>query len=73
MLTQKRFAFVMALVLAAAVLLPAGARVSAQQAGSSQQPQPQQTPTPRTQRDEAIDDDDVERVETDLTNDDFGI
>lgn len=62
MLSQKRFAFVMALVLAAsAVMAPAGAGVSAQQT-----PPPQQRPAP--QRDEAIDDDDVERVETDLTN-----
>ena len=62
MLSQKRFAFVMALVLAAsAALAPAGAGVSAQQ-----QPPPPQRPAP--QRDEAIDEDDVERVETDLTN-----
>src|SRR5215212_8751973 len=65
MLSQKRFAFVMALLLAAASLLPAGAGVSAQQAGS---PPPQQPQRPTPQRDEAIDDDDVERVETDLTN-----
>src|SRR5215218_5881301 len=64
MLSQKRFAFVMALVLAASALLPSGAGVSAQQAG--QPPPPPQRPAP--QRDEAIDDDDVERVETDLTN-----
>ncbi len=61
MLSQKRFAFVMALLLAAsALLVPAGAGVSAQQS------QPQQRPTP--QRDETLDDDDVERIETDLTN-----
>ena len=63
MLSQKRFAVIMALLLAASVLLPAGSGVSAQQAGS---PPQQQRPAP--QRDEAIDDDDVERVETDLTN-----
>ena len=60
MLSQKRFAFVMALLLAASVLVPAGAGVSAQQSPPPQRPAPQ--------RDEAIDDDDVERVETDLTN-----
>ena len=60
MLSQKRFAFVMALLLAASALVPAGAGVSAQQS----QPQPRPTP----QRDETIDEDDVERVETDLTN-----
>ncbi|MDT5268170.1 MAG: hypothetical protein QOH49_356 [Acidobacteriota bacterium] len=64
MLSQKRFTVVMALVLAAA-LVPVGAGVSAQQAGAPQR-QPSQRPAP--QRDEAIDDDDVERVETDLTN-----
>ncbi len=61
MLSQKRFAVVLALLLGAAVLF-AGAGAKAQQTG---QP-PQQRPTP--QRDEAIDDDDVERIETDLTN-----
>src|SRR5215212_2361131 len=65
MLSQKRFAFVMALLLAAASLLPAGAGVSARQAGSQPKQQP---PRPAPQRDEAIDDDDVERIETDLTN-----
>jgi Ca-activated chloride channel family protein len=59
MLTQKRFAAVLALLLlAACVWLPAGRGVSAQQ------PQPRPTP----QRDDSIDDDDVERIETDLTN-----
>src|SRR5215204_2507190 len=61
MLSQKRFAFVMALLLAAWALVPAGAGVSAQQS----QPPPGR---PAPQRDETIDDDDVERVETDLTN-----
>ena len=60
MLSQKRFAFVMALLLAASASLPAGAGAGAQQS------QPPQRPAP--QRDDAIDDDDVERVETDLTN-----
>lgn len=60
MLSQQRFAFVMALVLlAASVLVPAGAGVGAQQ--------PQPRPTPQ-RPDEAIDEEDVERVETDLTN-----
>src|SRR5215216_302574 len=54
MLSQKRFAAVLALALAACVLC-AGAGVSAQQ-------------RPAGQRDETIDDDDVERIETDLTN-----
>lgn len=65
MLSQKRFAVVMALLLAASALLPAGVGVgvSAQQ---SQAPQ-QQRPAPQ-RPDETIDDDDVERVETDLTN-----
>lgn len=61
MLTQQRFAAVLVLLLAASALL-AGSGVSARQAGAP----PQQRPTP--QRDEAIDDDDVERIETDLTN-----
>lgn len=61
MLRQKRFAFVMALLLAASALVPAGAQQSPQKTTP-----PQQRPAP--QRDEAIDDDDVERVETDLTN-----
>lgn len=60
MLSQKRFAVVLSLLLAASVLVPAGSGVSAQQS--------QTQPRPAPQRDEAIDDDDVERVETDLTN-----
>ena len=62
MLSQKRFAFVMALLLAASALVPTGAGVSAQQ-----QSPPPQRPAPQ-RPDEAIDEDDVERVETDLTN-----
>jgi VWFA-related protein len=50
----------LSLLLAASVLVPAGSGVSAQQS--------QTQPRPAPQRDEAIDDDDVERVETDLTN-----
>ena len=65
MLSQKRFAAVLALALAACVLC-AGAGVSAQQQPAGAQPPPQQRPAP--QRDETIDDDDVERVESDLTN-----
>ncbi|MDT7778540.1 MAG: hypothetical protein QOC99_1052 [Acidobacteriota bacterium] len=70
MLRQKTLARVLALMLAASFLCAggaAGARVR-QQAGS-QQPaaQQQQKPAP-SKADEAIDDDDVERVETDLTN-----
>ena len=65
MLSHKRFGAVLALVLAASVLLPPGAGVSAQQVGRQQQPPPQR---PAPQRDETIDEDDVERVETDLTN-----
>ncbi|MFL6257655.1 MAG: VWA domain-containing protein [Pyrinomonadaceae bacterium] len=64
MLSQKRFAVVLALLLAASVLLPAASGVSAQQ---SKSPAPQ-TQRPAPQRDDTIDDDDVERVETDLTN-----
>ena len=62
MLSQKRFAAVLLLMLAAAVVW-AGAGASAQQSGS----QPQQRPTPQ-RPDETLDDDDVERIETDLTN-----
>ncbi len=63
MLTHKRFAAVLALLLAALVLWPAGRGVSAQQAGQQSPPR-----RPAPQRDETIDDEDVERVETDLTN-----
>ena len=62
MLSKKTLALVMLLALGASVLCAGGA-------GAQQQPQsqPQQRPTPQ-RPDEAIDDDDVERVETDLTN-----
>jgi Ca-activated chloride channel family protein len=60
------------IVRAAALLLAACFVLSAASAQQQQQPaparqQPQQRPTPQ-RPDEAIDDDDVERVETDLTN-----
>jgi VWFA-related protein len=63
MLSHKRFAFIMALLLlAASVLASTGMGVRAQQSGTQpQRPAPQRP-------DETIDDDDVERVETDLTN-----
>ena len=62
---QKRFVFVLAAALACAVLF-AGAGASARQQPSSPPPQrpAQQQPTP----DVPLDDEDVERVETDLTN-----
>ncbi len=61
MLSQKRLAAVLALLLLAApVLWPAGAGVSAQQP-----PPPARAPQ---RPDETLDDEDVERVETDLTN-----
>ena len=63
MLTQQRLAILLALALVAPLLL-AGAGARAQQPAA---PPPQQRPAPRPQ-DETIDDEDVERVETDLTN-----
>jgi VWFA-related protein len=65
MLSKKIFARVLAVVLAAAsVSAGGGARAQQQQQSqpAAQQKKPAQKP------DEAIDDDDVERVETDLTN-----
>jgi VWFA-related protein len=69
MLSQKRFAVVLGLALVASVLcVGAGAQQQQQAASQSPAARPQQQrPAPRKQ-DEAIDDDDVERVETDLTN-----
>ncbi|MDT5294528.1 MAG: hypothetical protein QOJ76_1408 [Acidobacteriota bacterium] len=76
MLRQKTFSRVLALMLAASFLCAGGvgSRARAQQqqrTGSQPQPsaqqQPQQKPAP-SKTDEAIDDDDVERVESDLTN-----
>src|SRR5919107_745151 len=64
MFTQKRFAVVLALVVAACVLF-GGAGASARQQTAPPSPSPQR---PAPQRDDSIDDDDVERIETDLTN-----
>ncbi|HEX6182344.1 MAG TPA: VWA domain-containing protein [Pyrinomonadaceae bacterium] len=65
MFTHKRFVFVLALALAAAALF-AGAGASAQQQPTAPQPTPQR---PAQQRpDVPLDDEEVERVETDLTN-----
>ncbi|HEX7957433.1 MAG TPA: VWA domain-containing protein, partial [Pyrinomonadaceae bacterium] len=70
MLSHKRFAAV--LVLALAVLVSSGGAGASARRQSPSQPAPQQTPTPRPapqQRpDVPIDDDEVERVESDLTN-----
>jgi VWFA-related protein len=66
MLSNKTYARALAVVLAAASA-SAGARAQQQQS----QPRPatqQQQQKPAQKPDEAIDDDDVERVETDLTN-----
>jgi VWFA-related protein len=76
MLRHKRFARVLALALAASFLCAVGgrARVSARpEAGGAATPQQAaQQPGQRTQKparpDETIDEDDVERVESDLTN-----
>src|ERR1700759_5184357 len=66
MLRRKRFALVLALVLAPS-FLPAGVgHVSARQQQQQSEPQAQKQKPQRS--DETIDDDDVERVETDLTN-----
>jgi Ca-activated chloride channel family protein len=66
MLSNKTYARALAVVLAASSA-SAGAR--AQQQQSQQQPATQQQQKKPAQKpDEAIDDDDVERVETDLTN-----
>jgi Ca-activated chloride channel homolog len=65
MLSQKRFAAVLALALAACVLCAGAGAQQPQKAGSPQRPPAAQQ---RQRPDETIDDDDVERVETDLTN-----
>jgi VWFA-related protein len=67
MLRYKSIARALALALAGSFLLAGGgAWVRAQQqSGQTQQPAPKATPQ---RPDEAIDDDDVERVESDLTN-----
>ena len=62
MLRHKTFGLVVALALAACVLCAGGAGARQQQ-----QSPPPQRPAPQ-RPDEAIDEDDVERVETDLTN-----
>jgi Ca-activated chloride channel family protein len=66
MLSNKRFVRVLALMLAAASLC-AGVGARAQQQQSQPQPAAQQQ-KPAQKPDEPVDDDDVERVETDLTN-----
>lgn len=65
MLSNKRFVWVLALMLAAASLC-AGVGARAQQQQS--QPPAAQQQKPAQKPDEPVDDDDVERVETDLTN-----
>jgi Ca-activated chloride channel family protein len=66
MFSNKSFALVLAFALAASLISAAGTRAQQQQTQpTTQQAQPKK-PAPKT--DEAIDDDDVERVETDLTN-----
>jgi VWFA-related protein len=66
MLSNRRFVRVLAFVLAASFVSGAGAR--AQQQSQQSQPPAAQQQKPAQKPDEAIDDDDVERVETDLTN-----
>jgi VWFA-related protein len=66
MFSNKRFVRVLALALAAAAA-SAGARAQQQQQ-SPPQPAAQQKQKPAPKADETIDDDEVERVETDLTN-----
>ncbi|HYH84916.1 MAG TPA: VWA domain-containing protein [Pyrinomonadaceae bacterium] len=66
MLRHKSIARVLALALAASFLLAGGGGAWA---GAQQQSGQPQQPAPKPQRpDETIDDDDVERVESDLTN-----
>ncbi|HST51034.1 MAG TPA: VWA domain-containing protein [Pyrinomonadaceae bacterium] len=66
MLRRKRFALVLALVLASSFLTAGVGHVSARQQQQQSEPQAQKQKPQRP--DEAIDEDDVERVETDLTN-----
>ena len=66
MFSNKSFARVLAFVLAASFVAGVGAR--AQQQSQPPTPAAQQPKPPAQRPDEAIDDDDVERVETDLTN-----
>ncbi len=65
MLSNSRFVRVLAFVLAASFVSGVGARAQQQQQSP---PAAQQQQRPAQKPDEAIDDDDVERVETDLTN-----
>jgi Ca-activated chloride channel homolog len=74
---QKSFMRVLALVVAASFLFAVGGRVraraqqqpeSVQADAAQQQPAPQAQKTKPSRPDETIDEDDVERVETDLTN-----
>ncbi|HLM56929.1 MAG TPA: hypothetical protein VK422_12495, partial [Pyrinomonadaceae bacterium] len=68
MFYRTRIVRALALAVAACfVLSAAGAAQQPQAPASQQQQQPRQRPTPQ-RPDEAIDEDDVERVETDLTN-----
>lgn len=68
MLSNKRFVRVLALALAAvAASAVPGARAQQQQS-QQQQPAARQQQKPAQKPDETIDDDEVERVETDLTN-----
>ncbi|HEX8354820.1 MAG TPA: hypothetical protein VF611_18075, partial [Pyrinomonadaceae bacterium] len=64
MSSQKRFVSVLALALAAVVSFAGGGASARRQ---TQQTQPPQRPAPQ-RPDETLDDEDVERVETDLTN-----
>src|SRR3954467_15313123 len=64
MLSNRRFVRVLAFALAASFVSGVGARAQQQQSP----PAAQQQQRPAQKPDEAIDDDDVERVETDLTN-----
>jgi VWFA-related protein len=68
MFSNKSFARVLAFVLAASSVSGVGARAQ-QQSPTPSQPRPAaQQQRPAQKPDETIDDDDVERVETDLTN-----
>ncbi|HEX8686986.1 MAG TPA: VWA domain-containing protein [Pyrinomonadaceae bacterium] len=68
MLSHKRFAAAVVLALAAAVGFGGGGASARRQQSQPQQPAPRQTPPPAAQRPDVPLDDDVERVETDLTN-----
>ena len=70
MFSNKSFARLSAFVLAASSVSGVGARAQQQSSTPPSQPHPaaQQQQKPAQKPDETIDDDDVERVETDLTN-----